>query len=52
MSLKAKQILAARKALAASKKWGSAVEAGIRSGAWDHGEAIKPFVKQVEGRDD
>jgi hypothetical protein len=38
----------ARKLLANSHKWGGAVEAGIRSGAWDHGSKLADFLNEAE----
>jgi hypothetical protein len=40
--------LLARKLLAESQTWGSAVEAGIRSGSFDNGELILPYRKKAE----
>ena len=37
----------ARELLANSHKWGGAVEAGIRSGAWDHGSKLADFLHKV-----
>jgi hypothetical protein len=39
--------LLARKLLAESQAWGSAVEAGIRSGSFDNGELILPYRKKA-----
>jgi len=38
----------ARELLANSHRWGSAVDAGIRSGAWDHGSKLADFLNEAE----
>ena len=38
----------ARELLANSHEWGRAAEAGIRSGAWDHGSKLAEFLDESE----